>query len=47
MNTTMYLNTNKNNGFVQAVGNDQGLNFCVHIFDRARKRIAVKIGLHF
>ncbi len=43
MNKTMYLGVNLKDSFKQAVDNSQGLNFCVHIFERAKNDTVVSI----
>ena len=43
MNKTMYLGVNLNSSFAQAVDNDQCLNFCVHIFEKAKNDTIVII----
>ena len=45
MYTTMNLNVLNKNDFDQVMGKSHDFNFCVHIFDRARKRNVVTCGL--
>ena len=43
MNKTMYLGVDLNSWFKQAVDSCQGLNFCVHIFRKAKNDTIVII----